>query len=332
MTGQDWLEKDFYKTLGVAKDADDAELKKAYRKLARKWHPDQNPGDAAAETKFKEVGEAYSVLSDPEQRKQYDAIRAMGGGGARFTAGPGGAGGFEDVFSQMFGSGTGRAQGRTQYTFGGGGDGLEDILGGMFGGGAGGARGGFGFGQPPTTRGEDVTASTTLTFRQAAEGTQVSFQVGGRTVNARIPAGVTDGKKIRIAGKGYPGQNGGPAGDVIVTVHVEPHPIFSLDKGRLKVTIPVTFAEAALGTQVEVPTLDGSTVKVKVPAGTPNGRVLRVRGKGIKMTKGSNDLLVEVSVQVPQKLNKEAKAALEAFAEATAGEDPREGLTELARQ
>lgn len=338
MTGQDWLEKDFYKILGVTKDADEAEIKKAYRKLARKWHPDQNPGDTAAEAKFKEVGEAYSVLSDPEQRQQYDAIRAMGGGGARFTAGPGGAGGgFEDVFSQMFGGGGG--QSRAQYSFGGnGGEGLEDILGGMFGGAGGqrsstGGRGGaFGFGQPPATRGDDVTASTTLTFRQAAEGTQVSFQVGGKTVNARIPAGVTDGKKIRIAGKGYPGQGGGPAGDVIVTVHVEPHPVFSLDKGRLKVTVPVTFAEAALGTQVEVPTLDGSTVKVKVPAGTPNGRTLRVRGKGIKTTKGSNDLLVEVSVQVPQKLNKEAKAALEAFAEATAGDDPREGLIDLARQ
>ena len=198
MASQDWFDKDFYQVLGVSKDVTDAELKKAYRKLARKFHPDSNPGDAASEARFKEISEANSVLSDPEQRKEYDAIRAMGSG-ARFTApgGAGGAGGFEDVFGTMFGGQGGRSQ---SYTFQQGGD-YDDLLGGLFGGGRfGQPSGGYrGFGGP--SRGRDVTASTTLDFITATKGEQITLETSdGKPITVRIPAGVADGQKIKLRG------------------------------------------------------------------------------------------------------------------------------------
>lgn len=339
MTGQDWIEKDFYSALGVPKDADDAAIKKAYRKLARKYHPDQNPGDAAAEAKFKEIGEAYAVLSDSEQRQQYDAVRAMAGGGARFAAGPGGGGtnGFEDVFGSMFGGGAGPNVRYQQYPQGGGqyaqGGGFEDILSSMLGGQGGFRSGGrqrAGFTTPQ--KGPDVAAETTLPFRTAVEGATVEFTVDGRKVKTKIPAGVNDGRKLRIRGKGRPGSGGGDAGDLVVTVHVGPHPVFTLDGANLRMTVPVTFAEAALGTTVEVPTLDGHTVKLKVPAGTPTGRVLRVKGRGVTSAKTQGDLLVTVQVAVPQKLSKKAKEALEAFAAESDHEDVRAGLAQRAAE
>lgn len=324
MAGQDWFEKDFYATLGVPKNADAATIKKAYRKLARELHPDQNPGDATAEARFKEVGEAYAVLSDPEQRRQYDAIRAMAGGGARFSAGPGGAegAGFEDILGGLFG-GAGAGP-RVRYSTGGGG--FEDILGGLFGG----AGGGFRTRGP--VRGQDLEATTTLPFRQAVEGSTVTIVVEGRRVTARIPPGVRDGQRIRLRGKGRPGEAGGPAGDLVIAVHVEPHPVFSMDGRDLRITVPVTFAEAALGAQVDVPTLDGRTVRVKVPAGTPSGRTLRVRGRGVKTPQGTGDLLVTVQVAVPQRLSAEAKAAVEAFDAATRDGDVRADLRARAAQ
>ena len=334
MTGQDWIEKDFYAALGVPKDADDAAIKKAYRKLARQYHPDQNPGDAAAEAKFKEIGEAYAVLSDAEQRKQYDAIRTMAGGGARFAAGPGGggAGGFEDIFGAMFGGAAPAGGGpRVRYSNGGG-AGFEDILGSMFGGGAG--AGGFGgrrAGFTAPEKGADLSAETTLPFRTAVEGATVELTVEGRKVTTRIPAGVNDGQKLRIRGRGRPGTGGGDAGDLVITVHVEPHPVFTLSGRDLRVTVPVTFAEATLGAQIEVPTLAGDTVRLKVPAGTPSGRVLRVKGRGVPTSKGAGDLLVTVQVAVPQKLSRKAKQALEAFAAESDHEDVRADLVARAR-
>ncbi len=330
MTGQDWIEKDFYAALGVPKDADAAAIKKAYRKLARQYHPDQNAGDAAAETRFKEIGEAYAVLSDPEQRKQYDALRAMAGGGARFSAGPGGpaGGGFEDIFGAMFGGGAGPAGAggpRVRYSQPTSGAGFEDILGSMFGGG--GRR--TGFGGPTATRGADVETSTTLPFRAAVEGATVELVVDGRKITTRIPAGVNDGRRIRLRGKGRPGVAGGPPGDLLITVHVAEHPVFSLDGENLRVTVPVTFSEAALGTTIDVPALGGETVRVKIPAGTPSGRVLRVKGRGVTTAKGTGDLLVTVQVVVPQKLSRKAKEALEAFAAESDHEDVR---AELRRQ
>jgi molecular chaperone DnaJ len=341
LVSQDWMEKDFYAILGVPKDVDDKTLKKTYRKLAREWHPDSKPDDKTAEQKFKDIGEAYAVLSDPEQRKQYDAIRAMGGG-ARFTAGgPGGGagGGFEDVFAQMFGGGGG-AQNVRFSTGGGGGIDLEDLLGAFGGAGGfqpgGGAQGfpggGFpgGFGQRGgggMARGQDVEARTTLDFRAAATGDTVTLSKpdGGR-ITTRIPAGVKDGQKIRLRGKGQPGRGGGEPGDMVVTVHVEPHAVFTMEGRDLRLTVPVTFSEAALGATIDVPTLSGETVRVKVPAGTPSGRTLRVKGRGVVTPKGDGDLLVTIQVAVPSHLPPDAKKAVEAFAEATKGEDPRADL------
>ncbi|MDN5559241.1 MAG: DnaJ domain-containing protein [Ruaniaceae bacterium] len=332
MSGQDWMEKDFYAKLGVDKSADASEIKKAYRKLAKKYHPDRNPGDAAAEATFKEIGEAYAVLSDEGQRKQYDAIRAMAGGGARFTSGPSGAGGaagFEDILGGMFGGGGGGARYQAQ-----GADNMEDILRMFTGGGAGGRSGGGfgGFGRQQPQKGADAEASTSLPFRTAAEGAQVQLTINGKPTNVRIPAGVHEGQKIRLRGKGQPGAGGGPAGDLVITVHVEPHPLFSLAGNNLKVTVPVSFAEAVLGATIEVPTLEGASVKVKVPAGTPSGRTLRVKNRGVTTSRGKGDLHVTVEVAVPRTMSGAAKKAVEAFADATAGDDPRAGLMEAARR
>ena len=322
MTGQDWLEKDFYSVLGVPKDADAATIKKAYRKLARQEHPDHNPGDAKAEARFKDVGEAYAVLSDPEQRGQYDQLRAMAGG-PRFTSGGRGGAGFEDVFGGMFGGGQPAAVASATPTPRGGAAGFEDLLGGLFG--NGGGAGGFG-----PQQGADLATSATLPFRQAVEGSTVSLSVEGRTVNARIPAGVRDGQKIRLRGKGRPGAGGGPAGDLVITVRVTPHPVFTIDGENLRITVPVAFDEAALGATIEVPTLDGSTVRVRVPEGTPSGRVLRVKGKGIPGSKG--DLLITVQVVVPQRLSSAAREAVQAFGIATSGEDVRADLLDAAKK
>ena len=331
MAGQDSFEKDFYATLGVAKDADAASIKKAYRKLARTHHPDANAGKDA---RFKEIGEAYSVLSDPEQRKQYDAIRTMSAGGARFApgAGSGGGAGFEDLLGNLFGGAggaAGRSGQRVRYSTGGGAGGpdLEDLLGGMFGGGG---QGFPGYGAPAgPRRGADVNATTRIGFREAVQGATVTLRSpDGATVTARIPAGVRDGQRIRLRGKGSPGEAG--PGDLFITVSVEPHPVFTRTGDDLVLTLPVTFDEAALGAQVEVPTLDG-TVRVKVPAGTPSGRTLRVKGRGIKTASATGDLRVNVQVVVPQRLDDDARAAVEAYAKATAGEDPRGDLMARAR-
>lgn len=315
MASQDWLEKDFYQILGVSKGVSDAELKKTYRKLARKYHPDSNSGNAAAEAKFKEISEAYSVLSDAEQRAEYDQIRAMGTGGARFTSGGGGGQGFDDMFGGMFGGGGGRGG---QYSAQGG-QNFEDIFN-MFGGGARGP-------QP----GRDVQASTTLDFETAVNGHTVTLQAPTGTVKVKIPAGVSDGQKIKVRGKGEPSPNGGPAGDIILTVAVRKHPVFERDGQNLRLKLPVTFSEAALGATVEVPTLGGSTVKLKIQPGTPSGRVLRVKGRGVNSAKGIGDLLAEVQVVVPSHLSDKAREALEAFREAESDENPREDLLARSR-
>lgn len=313
MTSQDWISKDFYAALGVSKDADQDQIKKAYRKLARDLHPDRNPGDAAAEARFKNVGEAYNVLSDPKQRQQYDAVRAMGGGGPRFQAGGPGGSGFEDVFSGMFNGGGSAGGGGQQYRA----QGFEDMLGNLFGGG--------GFSRGPQ-KGSDVAATTEVTFRQAAEGETITLRTTSGTITTRLPVGVRDNQKIRLRGKGRPGVNGGPAGDMLLTVRVAKHPVFTSEGKHLRVTVPVSLDEAALGAQVEVPTLDGSRVKVKIPSGTPSGKTLRVKGRGLTAKDGAGDLLATIEVAVPTKLSRKAKEALQAFALETAKDDPRSDL------
>jgi molecular chaperone DnaJ len=319
MASQDWFDKDFYAVLGVKKDVSDADLKKTYRKLARQFHPDSNAGDAKAEARFKEISEAYSVLSDKELRTEYDQVRAMGSG-ARFTSGGGPNAGFEDVFGGLFNQG---ARGGRQA------GGFEDLLGGMFGGRSGGfgtASGGFqGFGGP--TRGADITANTTLDFLTAIRGETVSLQMqSGRETKVKIPAGVADGQKIKLKGRGNPSPDGGEAGDLVITVTVRKHPIFERDGLNLRLDVPVTFAEAALGATIEVPTLEGPPVKLRVAAGTPSGRVLRVKGRGVTTSKGTGDLLATVVVAVPSHLTPAAKDALEAFVAAMPDENPRDEL------
>jgi molecular chaperone DnaJ len=388
MSTKDWLEKDFYKVLGVSKTAEADEIKKAYRKLARQYHPDSNGGDAKAEAKFKEVSEAYDVLGDAKKRKEYDEARRLFGGGAFRMPGSrmpgsggqpgGGFGGFDvgDLFN--------RAPG-------GGGGGLGDILGGVFGGGT-----------RTTTpqrprRGQDIESEATIDFADAVNGVTVSLRMtsdepcktchgtgakygtvpkvclkcegtgmqtsvqGGvfamtepcteckgrglvvdqpcetchgsgrgqssKTMQTRIPAGVQDGQRIRLKGKGAAGERGGPPGDLYVTVHVRPHKLFGRQGEHLTLTVPVTFSEAALGAEIKVPTLDGMPVTVRIPPGTANGSKLRVRGKGSARRDGTRgDLLLTIDVQVPHDLSDEQRAKLQEFSSATTQPDPRAGL------
>jgi molecular chaperone DnaJ len=293
MASQSWSEKDFYKVLGVTKDVSQEELKKVYRKLARQYHPDVNPDNPNAEAKFKEISEAYSVLSDKNTREEYDQFRAMSSG-ARFTA-PGGPGqssaGFEDVFANLFGGGRGF--------------------------------GGFGGPMP----GQDLAATTELSFIDAVNGTTLKLNYTGRDlINAKIPAGVLDGQKIKLRGKGAPSPNGGPNGDLVITIKVKTHPVFGRDGNNLRVTVPITFAEAVLGATITVPTLGGEPVKLKVTPNTPNGRVLRVKGRGVKSTKGVGDLLASVEVLVPSHISDKAAKALAAFDDLLPKEDPRADL------
>ena len=338
MASQDWMTKDFYAVLGVAKDADSAAIKKAYRNLAKKYHPDRNPDDAAAAEKFKEIGEAYAVLSDDKERQQYDAIRSMAGGGARFTSGTGGGAGagFEDIFSSMFGGGGGNVRFSTS---GGAEPDIDELLR-QFGaaGGTGGfggrrSRSPFGFGgfgsQPEPVKGPDVVTSATLSLRDAVAGTTVELVADGRTMTVRIPAGVHSGQKIRLRGKGRPGRNGGESGDMVVTITVDKHPVYSIDGANLRMDLPVTLKEAALGATVEVPLLDGTTTRIKIKPCTSSGTVMRVRGKGIVTSKKTGDLLVTVQVAVPRKLSRAAKEALEAFDSAMES-DPRASLAQEA--
>jgi molecular chaperone DnaJ len=396
MSTRDFIEKDYYAALGVPKDADAAAIKKAYRQLARDLHPDKNPGNSDAEAKFKEISEAYDVLSDTKRRGEYDEARRLFGGGGRpggFPGGfPGGGGGGQPFdLGDLFGGATGAGAG----TRAGGGGGLGDLLGGLFGGagGGGGARARSQAASGPA-RGQDVETEATLSFDEAVLGVTVPLRMQSpgscptcagsgakpgtsphtcpvcqgagvtsrsqgafafsepcrncrgtgqvvddpcptcsgsgitsqtRTITVRIPAGVKDGQRIRLAGKGAPGRRGGPAGDLFVVVHVAEHALFGRKGDDLTLTVPVTFAEAALGTTVTVPTLDG-TVSLKVPAGTASGRTLRVRGRGVPGKGRAGDLLVTLDVAVPVRLTAAQRKVIEALAEEM-DEDPRPQIT-----
>lgn len=296
MASQDWIEKDFYKILGVTKGVSDADLKKAYRKLAKANHPDLHPGDQAAESRFKDISEAYDVLSDVTERREYDAVRAMGGG-ARFQAGGRGSqgGGFEDVFSNFFGGG-------------------------------GFPGGGFGGGGFAPQRGQDLTTSSSVDFIDSIHGTNIKLTVSGKPMTLKVPAGIQDGQKLKLKGKGQPSPNGGQAGDLVVTIKVRPHPVFTRDGDNVRVVVPVTFAEAVLGAVISVPVLGGEPVKLKVAPGTPNGRTLRVKGKGVQHESHQGDLLASVDILVPNRISKKAEEALRAFDNEIPVEDPRATL------
>jgi molecular chaperone DnaJ len=378
MTAQrEWFEQDYYKTLGVSENATAKEITKAYRKLARELHPDQNPGDSAAEERFKSVAAAYDVLGDETKRAEYDEVRRLGpmagAGGARGAPG-GGPGGFTfnvDDLRDMQGGG-----------------GLGDLLGNMFG--RGGARAGGGAGVGPR-RGADIEAHLTVDFADAVRGLTTTLHLtadapcstcggsgaapgtsptvcancGGRgvvddnqgffslsspcpvcqgrgiriespcatcrgsgieqrprEVRTRIPPGVKDGQTIRLKGRGSPGRNGGPNGDLLVELTVQPHERFGRRGDDLTVTVPITFAEAALGGDIEVPTLDGPPVTLRIRPGTQSGSRHRVRGKGIVARGRSGDLIVTVEVVVPRDLNDDQRRAIEQLAAATTV-DPR---------
>jgi molecular chaperone DnaJ len=297
MASQDWFDKDFYKVMGVSKDVSEAELKKKYRKLAREFHPDLHPGDAKAEARFKEINEAHDILSDKAKRAEYDQVRAMGSG-PRFTGGAGGQG----------------------AGFNGGGAGFEDVFANLFGG------GGFGGGFGGPQRGGDLSTKTTLAFIDSIHGTSIKLNINGKDLTVNIPAGVSDGQKIKLRGKGQPSPNGGPAGDLIIDVHVKPHPVFSRDGNNIRVTVPVTFHEAVAGATIQVPTLGGEPVKLKVSPGTPNGRVLRVKGRGVQGAKAVGDLLATVEIAVPAHVSDKAMKALAEFDALLPEQDPREDL------
>ena len=353
---QDWLEKDFYSILGVAKDASQEEIKRAYRKLAQKLHPDANPGDSEAENRFKAISEAYGVVGNEERRKEYDEFRRLGASG--FAGG------------NPFGGGGGQ---RIR---------VED-LGDMFGGGLGDLFGNFGGGttrRSTARKGPDMTASLHMSFEDAFHGVTTTVSVRGeaacrrcggsgaepgstvttcptcqgagqvaqsqglfafpqtcpqcrgsgrliespcttcrgrgvesrvRDIKVKIPAGVKDGATIRLAGKGGPGRNGGPPGDLLVTVSVERHPVFGRRGNDLTVTVPITFSEATLGTKIEVPTMDGP-VTLRIPAGTTSGKTFRVRGRGVTPGRGKpGDLLVKTEIVVPSKPNRDLKKLIE---------------------
>ena len=298
MAAKDLYEKDFYAILGVDKKAGADEIKKKYRSLARELHPDKTKGDDALEEKFKAVSEAYDILSDPKKRAEYDDARALfERGGFRGPMGGQGQGG---DFSDLFGGGS-----------------PNDIFANLFGGG--GVRRG-------PRKGQDLQTESTITFKEAVFGTTLELKLstdGGKpqTITARVPAGVNDGAKIRVKGKGAPGEAG--PGDLFILLHVKQHPVFSRKAENILLTLPVTFVEATLGADIKVPTLDGEEVTVRIAPGTPNGRTLRVKGRGIKKGSITGDLLATIDVQVPQKIEGEASEALKKFAEVTASHDVR---------
>ncbi len=296
--------KDFYKILGVDKKASSDEIKKAFRRQARQYHPDVRPDDKAAEKKFKEINEAYEVLSDDKKRKEYDTFgadfqqRAAGAGGF-----PGGqAGGFD--FSDLFGGG-----GRTFTSSGnpfagpGGGD-PADIFANLFGGGGGGCQGRA---QRPS-RGGNAEHQVEIDFAEAVRGTELKLRIDNQQVNVKIPAGTVDGSRLRLKGKGHPGINNGPAGDLILTIKVRPDRVFTMSGRDLLCTVEVPLTTALLGGKVEVPTFSGKAV-LKIKEGAQNGQKMRLRGKGLPAGKGAaaGDQIVELHVVLPKSLTPKAR-------------------------
>jgi molecular chaperone DnaJ len=307
--------KDYYDILGVKKGATEDEIKKAYRKLAKKHHPDVNKGNKDSENKFKELSEAYAVLSDREKREQYDRL----GKEAFNFGGPGGQGGGFDFAEFMRNAGAGSRGRRAGATSRGARTvDFTDIFGDLFGGGG----SDFQYESQPQ-RGQDVESETTIDFRDAIFGTTMDLRFqDGRTVKVKIPEGVSEGQRLRIRGKGMPGPMGGPPGDLQLVIHVRPHPFFERRGDDIYTEFPITLREAVKGAQIDVPTIHGP-VKARIPPGTQSGQTFRIRGKGVN-TKGggSGDHYYKVLVHVP----KEAPDDLLDRFEALYPNDPRAGL------
>lgn len=306
--------RDFYEVLGVSRSASQEEIRKAYKKLARKFHPDVKPADPDAEKKFSEITEAYDVLSDEEKRKNFDQF----GHGFRGASGGGGGNPFQG--------------------FGGGGGGaafdLDDLLGGMFGGGRGGGNpfgGGGRRAQPRPQKGSDAKAEITIPFTMAVEGGDYSLSVQQGTkserLSVKIPAGIDDGQTIRLAGQGGPGFGGGPAGDLLVTISIAPHPWFRREGSNLLVDVPLTPSEAALGAKIDVPTLTEGLVVLSVPPGTSSGAKLRLRGKGVRNPKTGErgDQFVVLKIVLPKELSEEARSLYQQLSELPTP-NPRDGF------
>lgn len=298
---------DYYKTLGVDKKATPDEIKKAFRKLAVKYHPDRNPGDTSAEEKFKEINEAYAVLSDPQKKEQYDTFGSSGFH-KQYSQ--------EDIFRNFDFGGTFRDMG-----MGGGEDIFSRLFGGAFGGGMGrGGRGGRAGFRPGPQRGADLEMETDVSFRDAVSGAEkvIAFRRNGvrEELKVKIPAGVDNSSRIRISGKGSPGEGGGPSGDLFLVIRTLPDPVFTRDGGDLFVERSIPFSAACLGVSLDVPTLDGDK-RIKVPAGIQPGTKIRLKGCGVKTlssnTKG--DLYVKISVHVPERLNSDQKKLVEELAQ-----------------
>jgi molecular chaperone DnaJ len=367
---REWFDTDYYKVLGVASGATEKEITRSYRKLAKQYHPDANPG---SEDKFKQIASAYDVLGDADKRKEYDEVRRLGSLGRGIGGfGRGGASGqpgsfsfriddIGDIFGNLFGGGKARTQGSTPWT--------------------------------SARRGQDIEAELHLPFNEAIDGAVTSVNVvtgvvchtcggsgskpgslpitcprcGGtgtlndnqgmfslaspcpechgrglkvvdpcptcdgsgaerrqRQVKVRIPAGVEDGQRIRVKGRGEPGENGGPPGDLYVVVHVAKHALFGRKGRNLTLHVPMSFSEATLGADITVPSLDG-TVTLRIPPGTPSGKTFRVKGRGVKSGASKGDLLVSVNVAIPSEVTEDQREAIEALARATP-ESPREHL------
>ena len=330
MASENWLTDDFYKALGVSEDASESDIKKAYRKLSRKYHPDLNPGDAAAEKKFKEISEAYDVLSDKKQREEYDQIRRYGAAGMGGFGGGGFGGGSYTGYpgADAFGG----------FSNGGAGINIDDLLGGLFGSSASGSRrsagftsadfggmGGGGFGGAQHAAPEESTTSTRISLVQAYTGATVTvFLPDGSHTEARIPAGIKDGQKVRLRGKGLRG------GDLKVTVRVSDDSLYSREGNNLILRAPVTLAEAVDGAVIEVPLPDASTVKLRLAPGQV-GRRLRAKGRGFKAKGGDGDLLVIPEIVLPTKLSAEAQEAFDKFVKLAPQENPRKDLLKKAK-
>jgi molecular chaperone DnaJ len=298
MAAKDLYEKDYYAILGVDKKADAATIKKTYRTLARELHPDKTKGDKNLEDRFKEVSEAYEILSDDKKRSEYDQARQAFQSGA-YRAGQPSSGDFSDLFS-------------------GGGDIFSQLF----------------TGRRGPRKGQDIETEISISFRDALFGKEVDLRLSGQssagsTITVRIPAGVSDGSKVRVKGRGGPGEAG--PGDLFVLVNVIPHPVFNRKGENLHIIVPVAFTEAALGADISVPTIEGDEVKLRLASGTQNGKTLRVKGRGVKKGINAGDLLVTIEVQVPQRIDGKAKKALEDFAAATKGEDLRSEFMQRAR-